>query len=253
MDENIQRNSLQIRVLLGVSGSVASIKTVSLVKALIRFAEVRIVSTQSAMHFFRKNEIPLEVPLFTDSDEWNSWQRLNDPVLHVELRKWADIFLIAPLSANSLAKLANGFCDNLLTCIARAWDFQRPLVVAPAMNTMMWEHPFTEKHLAQLAALGVHVISPTTKKLACGDTGMGAMAEVDTIVHIIENFPRKTMPSSEQCFPILHPRLITYLEFHLKSDTFFHNYYTKELPLECVHPQSSCAKFAEILRFQTHH
>lgn len=80
-----------------------------------------------------------------DEDEWSCWSKREDPVLHIDLRKWADVLLVAPLSANTLAKLANGLCDNLLTCVARAWDFSRPLLVAPAMNTLMWESPFTAK------------------------------------------------------------------------------------------------------------
>jgi phosphopantothenoylcysteine decarboxylase len=90
--------------------------------------------------------------------------------------------LIAPLSANTLAKMAHGQCDNLLTCVARAWDFAHPLIVAPAMNTLMWTHPFTEQHLSTLRSLGVVVIPPISKVLACGDIGAGAMASVDEIV-----------------------------------------------------------------------
>lgn len=65
-----------------------------------------------------------------DEAEWHEWSKVGDPVMHIELRRWADVLVIAPLSANSLAKLANGLCDNLVTCIARAWDFKRPLLVS---------------------------------------------------------------------------------------------------------------------------
>ena len=75
-----------------------------------------------------------------------------DSVLHIELRKWADILVIAPLDANTLAKLAVGLCDNCLTCVWRAWDPARAVGLAPAMNTLMWEHPFTRRHLRSLAA-----------------------------------------------------------------------------------------------------
>src|SRR6185369_6888844 len=92
-----------------------------------------------------------------DEDEWpgrNDGQRYerSDQVLHIELRRWAEVFLIAPLDANTLAKLANGLCDNCLTCVWRAWDQARPLFLAPAMNTLMWQHPLTVRHLLQLAA-----------------------------------------------------------------------------------------------------
>uniref|UniRef100_A0A383VT09 phosphopantothenoylcysteine decarboxylase n=1 Tax=Tetradesmus obliquus TaxID=3088 RepID=A0A383VT09_TETOB len=91
-----------------------------------------------------------------------------------------------PLSANSLAKLANGLCDNLVTCIARAWDFKRPLLVAPAMNTFMWDSPFTAQHLAAIQQLGVTVVDPVSKTLACGDVGQGAMASPETIAAACE-------------------------------------------------------------------
>ncbi|CAN0470799.1 unnamed protein product, partial [Ectocarpus sp. 8 AP-2014] len=105
------------------------------------------------------------------------------------------MLLVAPLSANTLAKLANGLCDNLVTCVARAWDFKskKSFVVAPAMNTHMWEHPMTnrcvaqangalpsnsclyflcgDRHLSALTELGVAVVPPASKKLACGDIG----------------------------------------------------------------------------------
>lgn len=64
-----------------------------------------------------------------DEDDWRSWQKVGDPVLHIELRRWADVLLLAPLSANTLAKAASGLCDNLLTCVVRAWDFKKPLLV----------------------------------------------------------------------------------------------------------------------------
>ena len=79
-----------------------------------------------------------------------------DEVVHIELRRWADVLLVAPASANTVAKLAQGLCDNLLTCVARAWDFQEnKLIVCPAMNTMMWEHPLTSRHLSILKEIDV--------------------------------------------------------------------------------------------------
>ena len=116
---------------------------------------------------------------------------MGDPVLHIELRKWADVMLVAPLSANTLAKLANGVSDNLLTCVARAWDLSlKPFVVCPAMNTMMWDHPLTGRHIRAVTGsppdgLGFRIIAPVEKLLACGDLGMGAMAEVATILDFV--------------------------------------------------------------------
>jgi phosphopantothenoylcysteine synthetase/decarboxylase len=80
----------------------------------------------------------------------NSWNTLGDPVLHIELRKWADAFLIVPLDANTLAKAAVGLCDNLVSSVIRAWDSKdKPLLVAPAMNTVMWEHSLTQEQLVR--------------------------------------------------------------------------------------------------------
>lgn len=170
------------RILLGVSGSVATIKLSLIARALLQFADVHIVASKSSRHFFTQGDLPGECgPVLTDEDEWRQWRQVGDPVVHIELRRWADVFIIAPLSANTLAKVANGLCDNLLTCVVRAWDFKKPLLVAPAMNTYMWESPFTEQHLEACRKLGVVVIPPVAKKLACGDVGNGGMASPDVI------------------------------------------------------------------------
>ena len=129
-----------------------------------------------------QSSVSSDVELFTDASEWTAWSSLGDPVLHIELRKWADCMIIAPLSANTLAKLANGICDNLLTCVARAWDLEeKPMWVAPAMNTAMWKHPVTDEQAKKLEQWGVKFVDPQTKRLACGDFGMGAMASPEEI------------------------------------------------------------------------
>ena len=182
------------RVLLGCTGSVATIKVPLLARALQnRGITVIIVPTQPSLHFLinanindsnsiNKTEEKLEcrcpgynkttssvsgvktnscewclvmklypdLNFASDALEWEAWQGRGDPVLHIELRKWAELMVIAPLSANSLAKLAGGLCDNLLTCTARAWDTKKPLLFCPAMNTLMYEHPLTAIHIASL-------------------------------------------------------------------------------------------------------
>ncbi|MFQ3593382.1 MAG: flavoprotein, partial [Gemmataceae bacterium] len=113
------------RVLLGVTGSVAAIKTPALVDALRAFGhDVRVVATQASLYFFDPAElVGRSVPLFRDQDEWPGERYQRDaPVLHIELRRWADLLLLAPLDANTLAKLAAGLSDNCLTCVVRAWD-----------------------------------------------------------------------------------------------------------------------------------
>ncbi|XXG45162.1 hypothetical protein AAC387_Pa02g0322 [Persea americana] len=181
--EAIQNNvgPAKPRILLAASGSVAAIKFANLCHSFSEWAEIRAVATKSALHFIDKASLPKDVLFYTDDDEWSSWKKIGDNVLHIELRKWADLMVIAPLSANTLGKIAGGLCDNLLTCIVRAWDFNKPLFVAPAMNTFMWNNPFTERHLEIVSQLGISLVPPITKRLACGDYGNGAMAEPSLI------------------------------------------------------------------------
>ncbi|KAJ8445559.1 hypothetical protein Cgig2_012447 [Carnegiea gigantea] len=179
------------RILLAASGSVAAIKFGHLCKCFCEWAEVRAVATKSALHFIDKVTIPEDAILFTDEDEWSHWGKIGDCVLHIEMRRWADIMIIAPLSANTLGKIAGGLCDNLLTSIVRAWDYSKPVFVAPAMNTFMWNNPFTEKHLMSIDELGMTLIPPVTKRLACGDYGNGAMAEPSLINRTIRLFLEK--------------------------------------------------------------
>ncbi len=220
-----------MKVLLGVTGSVAAIRTPEIYHALRQVGhEVKVVATQAALYFFDPASIDPMNPgrpernrqvVILDEDEWpgqdigRRYER-DDPVLHIELRRWAEVLVIAPLDANTLAKLAAGLADNCLTCVWRAWDPNRPVILAPAMNTLMWEHPLTAKHLRRLAidhgAGGawaspkaseqldleelldwinkscpkLHIVPPVSKRLACGDVGVGAMAAVTEIVKAVE-------------------------------------------------------------------
>uniref|UniRef100_A0A8C3M9H6 Phosphopantothenoylcysteine decarboxylase n=1 Tax=Geospiza parvula TaxID=87175 RepID=A0A8C3M9H6_GEOPR len=161
----------KFHVLLGVTGSVAALKLPLLVAELLKIPglEVKVVTTERAKHFYNAQEIP--VTLYGDEEEWQLWKGRSDPVLHIELRRWADLMVVAPLDANTLAKVANGICDNLLTCVIRAWDLSKPLLFCPAMNTAMWEHPITARHVEQLKAFGYTEIPCVVKKLVCGDEG----------------------------------------------------------------------------------
>lgn len=173
-------------ILVGATGSVATIKVPQLVGELTKGkgkVEVRVVMTESASKFVSDEDILAAgaTHIYRDQDEWDTWKEAKS-VLHIALRRWAHVFVIAPLDANSLAKLAGGLCDNLLTCVARAWDMQRPLLFCPAMNTHMWTHPFTARHVKVLEDELHYVhVPPIAKKLACGDVGVGAMASVESI------------------------------------------------------------------------
>uniref|UniRef100_A0A8C5QXL4 Phosphopantothenoylcysteine decarboxylase n=1 Tax=Leptobrachium leishanense TaxID=445787 RepID=A0A8C5QXL4_9ANUR len=174
------------RVLVGVTGSVAALKLPNLVSGLLQIPgiQVQVVSTERAKHFYNIHDIP--VPMYSDQDEWEMWKQRSDPVLHIELRRWADLMVIAPLDANTLGKISSGICDNLLSCVVRAWDLKKPLLFCPAMNTAMWNHPITEQQLAQLRDFGYREIPCVAKRLVCGDEGLGAMAEVDTIINTVK-------------------------------------------------------------------
>lgn len=209
-------NDGMANVLLGATGSVAAIRVPELYQTLRNDGHtVKIVATKSATYFFDPSKIAQTDSTSTrnrdvvilDEDEWSGarYQR-DDLVLHIELRRWADLLVVAPLDANTLAKFAYGLSDNCLTCVWRAWDTAKPVLLAPAMNTLMWENPLTVRHLRQLAAdagidltslaadpeaiiaainagaAKLRIISPQIKRLACGDTGMGALAEVAAIV-----------------------------------------------------------------------
>jgi phosphopantothenoylcysteine decarboxylase len=204
------------RILLGITGSVAAIRAPQILRQLLSDGhDVKAVATRASRYFFDTKEMGREVSrparletdhLFLDEDEWvgTRYER-EQPVLHIELRRWAELLLIAPLDANTLAKMAQGLADNCLTCVWRAWDWSRPVILAPAMNTLMWEHPLTRRHLLQLGgdlsgksppsansaeeAVGwihqatprLRIVGPQSKKLACGDVGMGGLAEVADI------------------------------------------------------------------------
>jgi phosphopantothenoylcysteine decarboxylase len=217
------------RLILGVTGSVAAIKTPELLAALRRAGhDVRIVATGPALYFISPDEIdatirgrepteereaPTRRILLRDEDEWPApGYRRGDPVLHIELRNWADLLVVAPLDANTLAKFALGISDNFLSCLFRAWDFDRPVFLAPAMNTLMWRSPVTQRHLRQLLedraaspipggwtldeapevfarhAPRIVLIPPQAKRLACGDVGIGAMADVVAIAAIVREW-----------------------------------------------------------------
>ncbi|KAI3863216.1 hypothetical protein MKX03_002321 [Papaver bracteatum] len=169
------------RLLLAASGSVAAIKFGHLLHSFSDWAEIEGVVTKSSLHFIDKASIPKGVVIYTDEEEWSSWKKIGDNVLHIELRKWDGVMVIAPFLLRFLSYIAGGLCDNLLTCGVRDWDFNKPLFVAPAMNTYMWNNPFTQRHLDAISELGISLVPPITKRLACGDYGNGAMAEPSVI------------------------------------------------------------------------
>ncbi|CAJ0968242.1 unnamed protein product [Ranitomeya imitator] len=181
-------------VLVGVTGSVAALKLPVLVSGLqeIPGVEVQVVTTERAKHFYSIQDIP--VPIYSDDDEWKMWNRRSDPVLHIELRRWADLMILAPLDANTLSQIPLEIFPNLVTCIVRAWDLKKPLLFCPAMNTAMWDHPITTEQIERLRNFGYIEIACIEKTLMCGDKGLGAMAEVGSILDKVVEVLSKDQP-----------------------------------------------------------
>ena len=180
-------SSDKYHILIAATGSVASVKLPLIVQRLrsVPKVEVQVVITKTCKNFFDVEDLRRTgVKVWEDEDEWKVWHEVSDPVLHIELRRWAHLLLIAPLSANTLSALALGLCNNLLTNTIRAWDPSRPILVAPAMNTYMYNHPITKKQLKFIKAemTWVEIIWPIEKVLACKEVGMGGMAEWGDIV-----------------------------------------------------------------------
>jgi phosphopantothenoylcysteine decarboxylase/phosphopantothenate--cysteine ligase len=164
-------------VVVGVSGGIAAYKTVQLVRALVTNGhEVHVVPTDDALRFVGTatweavSRHPVTTSVHDDVAE----------VRHVSLGTRADLVIVAPATANTLAKMATGIADNLLGVTLLATT--APVVVAPAMHTAMWEHPATQENLGVLRARGVHIVGPADGPLTGGDSGPGRMAEPDEIV-----------------------------------------------------------------------
>ncbi|KAK8864428.1 hypothetical protein IAR55_001676 [Kwoniella newhampshirensis] len=202
------------RVVLITSGSVASIKAPDIVGALVKspYTDVQVVTTRASSAFYTQDAIDqsvrqaldgsqrvengdshaeeVGVRVWTDEDEWSDWKKVGDPILHIELRRWADLVVVAPCSADMLAKIAGGICDSLATSLLRALSPFTPVILCPAMNTHMYEHPFTARHLKVIQEeLGYLVSGPQgAGKLACGDEGPGKMTDWREIVSLIEGY-----------------------------------------------------------------
>ena len=168
------------KILIGISGSIAAYKTITLVRLLIKAgAEVKVVMTPAAREFaspvvlstLSKNTV------IQDLVEGDAWAN------HVMLGRWADVMVIAPLSCNTMAKMANGICDNVLMAVYLSATC--PVVIAPAMDEDMWHHPSTKRNLAQLVKDGNHLISVGNGELASGLFGEGRMAEPEEICEFL--------------------------------------------------------------------
>lgn len=172
-----------MRVTVGVSGGIAAYKAAELVRALQRQAlEVHVVMTEAATHFIQ----PLTFSALTGHRVITSlWDEFGAPMEHIDEAQWTEALVVAPATANILAKFSQGIADDFLTTMYLAT--QAPVLVAPAMNVNMWEHPATQANIEILRQRGVRVIDPGTGDLACGMVGAGRMAEPETIAEALLN------------------------------------------------------------------
>lgn len=179
-------------ILLGISGGIAAYKCANLVRLFIKEgANVKVVMTPSATDFvtpktlsvLSKNEVVVD--FFDSNHNWNN---------HVHLAEWADVFVIAPLTANTLSKFAHGICDNILC--ATYLSARSPIIVAPAMDLDMYKHPTTLANLAGIKSFGVTIIDAESGELASGLIGEGRMAEPETILKHIQKFFTASLPLS---------------------------------------------------------
>lgn len=169
------------KILVGVTGGIAAYKAPLLVRLLIKAgAEVRVVATDSAFDFVTEltlSTVSKNPVVSTFSDNAGNWNS------HVDLGLWADAFVVAPATANTIGKMANGLCDNIL--LATYLSARCPVVLAPAMDLDMLQHPAVQKNIDTVKSFGNRIIEPTDGELASGLVGKGRMAEPEEIFEFL--------------------------------------------------------------------
>ena len=168
----------QKKILLGVSGGIAAYKTCELIRMFKKAdAEVRVVLTKGGAEFIT----PLTLQTLSENPVSTEFFDLNQEseIGHIELASWPDLVLIAPASANVLARVAHGFCEDLLSTVICAT--KKPVTFAPAMNCNMWDNPLVKRNIGLLKECNHHIVEPETGELACGYEGPGRLAGLETI------------------------------------------------------------------------
>ncbi|HTG96922.1 MAG TPA: bifunctional phosphopantothenoylcysteine decarboxylase/phosphopantothenate--cysteine ligase CoaBC [Burkholderiales bacterium] len=181
------------RILLGMTGGIAAYKAAELTRLLVKAgADVRVAMTEAATHFVGTATMQALSGQAVWSDLWDP--RVADAMGHIELSRDRDLILVAPASADFMAKLAHGLCDDLLStlCVAR----RCPLMVAPAMNVEMWQNAATARNAETLRADGVQIVGPASGGQACGEMGMGRMTEPADILADVQFFFQQKSPSA---------------------------------------------------------
>ncbi len=185
METTVNSTTPARRIILGVTGGVAAYKAAELARLLVkRGTEVQAVMTAAATHFVGAATFQAITGKPVYNDLWDA--RVDNGMAHIDLSREADAILVAPASADFLAKLVHGRADDLLSTLCLARDC--PLLVAPAMNRQMWEHPATRRNVDTLSDDGVQILGPDTGEQACGETGYGRMLEPETVVAMLDSF-----------------------------------------------------------------
>ena len=172
-------------ILLAVTGSISAYKAADLTSQLTKLGHhVKVLMTPAATAFIT----PLTLQFLSKQAVLVEVMTEEDPkqIKHIDLGKEADLFLVAPASANTIAKLAHGFADTIVTSTALALPSEVKKFLAPAMNTKMLDHPATQNNLETLKSYGYQIIPPREALLACGEQGSGALASIETILTIIQ-------------------------------------------------------------------
>ena len=172
-------------ITLAVSGSISAYKAADIISKLKKEGfEVTVLMTEAATEFIT----PLTLQVLSQRPVATNIMQELDPnkINHIDIAKKSDLFLLAPATANTIAKLANGFADNMVTTTALALPPQAKKILAPAMNTKMYENPLTQHNLERLEHFGWKIIQPREAVLACGDQGTGALAEIDIIIDTVK-------------------------------------------------------------------
>lgn len=179
-------------ILIGITGGIAAYKVPQLCRQFILNGHnVKVIMTENATKFIT----PLTFESITGNRVYIDDFKLYiepDTIKHISLSDWADIFIIAPATANTIGKIANGIADNLLTSSVLAFDTSKPLILAPAMNSKMYRNVLFQRNLEKLKDAGFHIVDPITGVLACKDEGVGKMAEPEDIYIFCRRFLKKS-------------------------------------------------------------
>ena len=178
-----QTNLSGLKVLLGVSGGISAYKAVDLASKLTALkVEVQTVMTASACELIRPKSFEAVSGLSVFTSQWSDVEDYR--ISHIHLVDWADVVVVAPATANIIGKIANGICDDLLsTILCVCW--KKPSLLAPAMNSNMWENPAVVRNVKTVKEMGFKLTGPEKGRLACGTEGYGRMAEPQTILEEI--------------------------------------------------------------------